>query len=131
MVNDRMPYLLNNDYKIIRVSPAYDTYTTKVYHDLTCFQEKNSIARTIWNGNLMESIYARKKVPKNNYHEVHEYDLAKDGKRFLIDTTGGMGAAAPPPLTVLQRQSIQNAGTHFTQGGSGDTKPQSACWLER
>jgi len=41
-------------------------------------------------------------------HMVHnagnnqiQYDVAADGKRFLIDTTGGSGVAATPPLTVV------------------------------
>jgi hypothetical protein len=32
---------------------------------------------------------------------VFEYDVTADGKRFPINTTGGTGAAASPPLTVV------------------------------
>ena len=32
---------------------------------------------------------------------LFEYDVAADGKRFLIDTTNGQGAASAPPLTVV------------------------------
>ena len=32
---------------------------------------------------------------------LFEYDVTSDGKRFLIDTTSGAGAAATPPLTVV------------------------------
>jgi len=31
---------------------------------------------------------------------VFQYDVTADGKRFLVNTTGGAGAAAAPPLTV-------------------------------
>jgi hypothetical protein len=41
-------------------------------------------------------------------HTVHwandfafEYDVTADGKRFLINMTGGPGAASAPPLTVV------------------------------
>ena len=29
------------------------------------------------------------------------YDFTTDGKRFLIDTTGGAGASAAPPLVTV------------------------------
>jgi eukaryotic-like serine/threonine-protein kinase len=32
---------------------------------------------------------------------LFEYDVTADGKRFLIDTTSGAGAASSPPLTVV------------------------------
>jgi len=32
---------------------------------------------------------------------LFEYDVTSDGKRFLIDTTGGASGAASPPLTVV------------------------------
>jgi len=32
---------------------------------------------------------------------LFEYDITADGKRLLIHTTGGPGAAASPPLTVV------------------------------
>jgi len=32
---------------------------------------------------------------------LFEYDVTADGKRFLINTAGGTGAAASPPLTVV------------------------------
>jgi hypothetical protein len=47
-------------------------------------------------------------VPLFDAHMVHfsisnliEYDVTADGKRFLIDTTGGSGAASSPPLMVV------------------------------
>jgi hypothetical protein len=46
-------------------------------------------------------------VPLFDAHMVHagadafEYDVTADGKRFLIATTGGPGAAAAPPLIVV------------------------------
>jgi Tol biopolymer transport system component len=47
-------------------------------------------------------------VPLFDAHMVHpradvniEYDVTADGKRFLINTTGGPGAASAPPLTVV------------------------------
>jgi hypothetical protein len=36
---------------------------------------------------------------------LFEYDVAADGKRFLINTTGGSGAASSPPLTVVTNWS--------------------------
>ena len=30
-----------------------------------------------------------------------EYDVTADGKRFLINTTGGSGAVSSPPLTLV------------------------------
>ena len=46
-------------------------------------------------------------VPLFDAHTVHpgtdvlfEYDVTADGKRFLINTTGGPGAASPP-MTVV------------------------------
>jgi eukaryotic-like serine/threonine-protein kinase len=44
----------------------------------------------------------------NANDNLFEYDVAADGKCFLIDTTGGPGAAASPPLTVVTNW---NAGT--------------------
>jgi hypothetical protein len=32
---------------------------------------------------------------------IFEYDVTADGKRFLINTVGGPGAAPSPPLTVV------------------------------
>jgi len=47
-------------------------------------------------------------VPLFDAHMVHlgvdvnfEYDVTADGKRFLINTTGGPGGASAPPLTVV------------------------------
>jgi hypothetical protein len=47
-------------------------------------------------------------VPLFDAHMVYltpdvlfEYDVAADGKRFLINTTGGPGAASASPLTVV------------------------------
>jgi Tol biopolymer transport system component len=47
-------------------------------------------------------------VPLFDAHMVHsaynnlvQYDVTADGKRFLIDTTGGSGVAATQPLTVV------------------------------
>jgi eukaryotic-like serine/threonine-protein kinase len=47
-------------------------------------------------------------VPLFDAHMVHlgvdvnfEYDVTADGKRFLINTAGGSGAAFAPPLTVV------------------------------
>ena len=47
-------------------------------------------------------------VPLFAVHMAHigagtnfEYDVTADGKRFLINTTGGPGAASAPPLTVV------------------------------
>jgi hypothetical protein len=30
-----------------------------------------------------------------------EYDVTADGERFLVNTTGGVGSEAAPPLTVV------------------------------
>ena len=37
---------------------------------------------------------------------LFQYDVAADGKRFLINTTGGTGAPSSPPLTAVVNWNI-------------------------
>jgi Tol biopolymer transport system component len=41
-----------------------------------------------------------------NNDALTEYDVTADGKRFLINTTGGPGVATSPPLTVVVNWSL-------------------------
>jgi hypothetical protein len=40
-------------------------------------------------------------IAPNADDRYFEYDVTADGKRFLMNTAGGAGAASAPPLTVV------------------------------